>query len=179
LLVAWGAGDEAALQRLVPLVHAELHRIARRCMASERAGNSLQATALVNEAYLRLIDAQRVRWQDRAHFLAMSARMMRRVLVDHARAKGYQKRGGDAVRVTFEEMALPGIAPDRDIVALDDAMEELAKMDERKSKVVEMRFFGGLSVEETAAVLDVSAETVMRDWKFSKSWLLRELRRER
>ena len=179
MLVAWGAGDEAALQRLVPLVHAELHRIARRCMASERAGNSLQATALVNEAYLRLIDAQRVRWQDRAHFLAMSARMMRRVLVDHARTKGYQKRGGDAVRVTFEEMALPGIAPDRDIVALDDAMEELAKMDERKSKVVEMRFFGGLSVEETAAVLDVSAETVMRDWKFSKSWLLRELRRER
>ena len=148
-------------------------------MAGERAGNSLQATALVNEAYLRLIDAQRVRWQDRAHFLAMSARMMRRVLVDHARAKGYQKRGGDAVRVTFEEMALPGVAPDRDLVALDDAIEALAKMDERKGKVVEMRFFGGLSVEETAAVLDVSVETVMRDWKFSKSWLLREMRRER
>jgi RNA polymerase sigma factor (TIGR02999 family) len=179
LLVAWGAGDEAALQRLVPLVHAELHRIAQRCMAGERAGNSLQATALVNEAYVRLIDAQRVRWQDRAHFLAMSARMMRRVLVDHARAKGYQKRGGDAVRVTFEEMALPGAAPDRDLVALDDALVDLAKMDVRKSKVVEMRFFGGLSVEETAAVLNVSVETVMRDWKFSKSWLLRELRRER
>ena len=179
LLVAWGAGDEAALQRLVPLVHAELHRIARRCMAGERMGNSLQATALVNEAYLRLVDAQRVRWQDRAHFLAMSARMMRRALVDHARAKAYQKRGGDAVRVTFEEMALPGVAQDRDLVALDDALAELAKMDERKSKVVEMRFFGGLSVEETAAVLDVSVETVMRDWKFSKSWLLRELRRER
>ena len=142
-------------------------------------GNSLQATALVNEAYLRLIDVQHVRWQDRAHFLAMSARLMRRILVDHARSKGYQKRGGDAVRVTFEEMALPGVAPDRDLVALDDALEELAKMDERKSKVVEMRFFGGLSVEETAAVLDVSVETVMRDWKFSKSWLLRELRRER
>ena len=179
LLVAWGAGDEAALQRLVPFVHAELHRIARRCMAGERAGNSLQATALVNEAYLRLIDAQRVRWQDRAHFLAMSARMMRRVLVDHARAKGYQKRGGDAVRVTFEELALPGVAPDRDLVALDDALEALVKLDERKSKVVEMRFFGGLSVEETAAVMDVSVETVMRDWKFAKSWLLRELRRER
>lgn len=146
-------------------------------MAGERVDNSLQATALVNEAYLRLIDAQRVRWQDRAHFLAMSARMMRRILVDHARAKGYQKRGGDAVRVTFEEMALPGRSPDRDLVALDDALEALGKMDERKSKVVEMRFFGGLSVQETAAVLNVSVETVMRDWKFSKSWLLRQLTR--
>lgn len=178
LLLAWGAGDAAALQRLVPLVQTELHRIARRCMAGERVGNSLQATALVSEAYLRLVDVQRVRWQDRAHFLAMSARMMRRVLVDHARAKGYQKRGGDAVRVTFEEMALPGRAPDRDLVALDDALEALAKMDERKGQVVDMRFFGGLSVEETAAVLGVSVETVMRDWKFAKSWLLRELRRE-
>ena len=148
-------------------------------MAGERAGHSLQATALVNEAYLRLIDVQQIRWQDRAHFLAMSARMMRRILVDHARSKGYQKRGGDAVRVTFDEMEMPGQEQGRDLAALDDALEALAKVDERKSRVVEMRFFGGLSVEETAAVLDVSVETVMRDWKFAKSWLLRELKRER
>jgi RNA polymerase sigma factor (TIGR02999 family) len=147
-------------------------------MAGERAGHSLQATALVNEAYLRLIDVQQIRWQDRAHFLAMSARMMRRILVDHARSKGYQKRGGDAVRVTFDEMEMPGQEQGRDLAALDDALEALAKVDERKSRVVEMRFFGGLSVEETAAVLDVSVETVMRDWKFAKSWLLRELKRE-
>jgi RNA polymerase sigma factor (TIGR02999 family) len=162
----------------VPLVHGELHRIARHFMAGERAGHSLQATALVNEAYLRLIDVQQIRWQDRAHFLAMSARMMRRILVDHARSKGYQKRGGDAVRVTFDEMEMPGQEQGRDLAALDDALEALAKVDERKSRVVEMRFFGGLSVEETAAVLDVSVETVMRDWKFAKSWLLRELKRE-
>jgi len=177
LLVAWGHGDEAALARLVPLVHGELHRIASRLMAGERTGHSLQATALVNEAYLRLVDAQQVRWQDRAHFLAMSARMMRRILVDHARSKNYQKRGGEAVRVTFDEFQVRGDEPSRDLAALDDALEALAKQDERKSRVVEMRFFGGLSVEETAAVLDVSVETVMRDWKFAKSWLLRELKR--
>jgi RNA polymerase sigma factor (TIGR02999 family) len=177
LLVAWGRGDEAALARLVPLVHGELHRIASRLMAGERSGHSLQATALVNEAYLRLVDAQQIRWQDRAHFLAMSARLMRRILVDHARSKNYQKRGGDAVKVTFDELQVPGAEPSRDLAALDDALEALAKQDERKSRVVEMRFFGGLSVEETAAVLGVSVETVMRDWKFAKSWLLRELKR--
>jgi RNA polymerase sigma factor (TIGR02999 family) len=175
LLLAWGLGDQAAFNQLVPLVHAELHRIARRCMAGERAGHSLQATALVNEAYVRLIDAQRVRWQDRAHFLAMAARMMRRVLVDVARAKGYQKRGGGAVRVTFDELALAPAEPGHDLVALDDALQALARVDERKSRVIELRFFGGLSVEETAEVLDVSVDTVMRDWKLARAWLLREL----
>lgn len=177
LLQAWGQGSDEALARLVPLVEAELHRIASRCMAGERVGHSLQATALVNEAYIRLVDAQQVGWQDRAHFLAMAARIMRRVLVDHARAKGYQKRGGDMVRLTFEEMQLPGVTPDRNLVALDEALAELERADPRKCKVVEMRFFGGLSVAETANVLGVSPETVMRDWAFSKAWLLVELRR--
>ena len=162
----------------MPLVQDELHRIARRFMAGERAGHSLQATALVNEAYIRLIDAQKVNWQNRAHFLAMAARLMRRVLVDHARSKGYQKRGGAAVRITLDEMNMPGVEPGRALVALDDAMTELAKVDHRKSLVVELRFFGGLSVEETAAVLKVSVDTVMRDWKLAKAWLLRELKRE-
>jgi RNA polymerase sigma factor (TIGR02999 family) len=176
LLVAWGKGDEAAFQQLMPLVERELHRIARRCMAGERAGHSLQATALVNEAYLRLIDAQQVKWQDRAHFLAMSARLMRRILVDWARSKRYQKRGGGALKVTFDE-ALP-VASERgeDLIALDEALQALAKFDERKSKVIELRFFGGLSVEETASVLSVSVDTVMRDWKLAKAWLLREMR---
>jgi RNA polymerase sigma factor (TIGR02999 family) len=177
LLVAWGKGDEDALGRLVPLVEPELHRIARRCMAGERAGHSLQATALVNEAYLRLIDVQHVNWQDRAHFLAMSARLMRRILVDAARAKGYQKRGAGAVKVTLDEALAPAAEPAIDLVALNDALEALATFDERKSRVVEMRFFGGLTVEETASVLAVSPDTVMRDWKLAKAWLLRELRR--
>jgi RNA polymerase sigma factor (TIGR02999 family) len=175
LLLAWGQGDEAALERLMPLVYDELHRIARRCMAGERVGHSLQATALMNEAYLRLIDVQHVNWQDRAHFLAMAARLMRRILVDFARSKRYQKRGGGVVRVTFDEMLLAASEPGQDLVALDDALLELAKVDERKSRVVEMRFFGGLSVEETASVLKVSVDTVMRDWKLAKAWLLREL----
>jgi RNA polymerase sigma factor (TIGR02999 family) len=175
LLVAWGAGDGGAFERLVPLVEAELHRIARRCMKGERLEHSLQATALANEAYLRLVDTQRVRWQDRSHFLAMSARLMRRVLVDHARARGYQKRGGDAVRVTLVEGL--GGSDDRphDIIALDDALEALAAFDERKSRIVELRFFGGLSVEETAHELGVSSDTVLRDWKLAKAWLLRQL----
>jgi RNA polymerase sigma-70 factor (ECF subfamily) len=145
-------------------------------MAGERAGHSLQATALVNEAYLRLVDVQHMDWQNRAHFLAMSARLMRRILVDYARSKGYQKRGAGAVRVTFDER-LPVVGGrDQDLVAVDDALEALAKVDERKSRVVELRFFGGLNVEETASVLKVSPETVMRDWKLAKAWLLRELR---
>ena len=176
LLLAWGRGDQAAFDELVPVVHGELHRIARRCMAGERAGHSLQATALVNEAYLRLIDVQRVRWQDRAHFLAMAARLMRRVLVDHARTKGYQKRGGGAVRVTFDERLVSPAEPDHDLVALDEALEALATVDERKSRVIELRFFAGLTVEETAEALQVSAQTVMRDWQFAKAWLSRELR---
>ena len=144
-------------------------------MAGERAGHSLQATALVNEAYVRLVDVQRVRWQDRVHFLSMAARLMRRVLVDAARSKGYQKRGGGAVRVTFDELALKPAERGHDLIALDDALQTLAQVDDRKSQVVELRFFGGLSVEETAEVLDVSVDTVMRDFKFAKAWLLREL----
>jgi RNA polymerase sigma-70 factor (ECF subfamily) len=178
ILLKWREGDEAALERLVPIVHNELRRIARRCMAGERAGHSLQATALVNEAYLRLIDVQHVNWQNRAHFLAMSARLMRRILVDYARSKGYQKRGGGAVKVTFDESLPAAAEPALDLVALDDALEALAAMDERKSRVIELRFFGGLSVEETATVLAVSPETVMRDCKLAKAWLMRELRGE-
>jgi RNA polymerase sigma-70 factor, ECF subfamily len=175
LLLAWRGGDAAALDQLVPLVHAELHRIARGCMRGERTGHSLQATALVNEAYMRLIGAQRVDWQNRIHFLAVSARLMRRILVDFARSKKYQKRGGGAQAVTLDE-ALVVAEPGHDLIALDDALDALAKMDERKSKVVEMRFFGGLTVEETAAALDVSPDTVLRDWRIAKAWLLRELR---
>jgi len=145
-------------------------------MARERAGHSLQATALVNEAYLRLVDAKDVAWRDRAHFLAVSARVMRRILVDHARAKHYKKRGGDAVRVTFDEGLAVTDEPSVDFVALDDALEALAKLDERKSKVIELRFFGGLTVEETATVLKVSPATVMGDWRLAKAWLQREMR---
>jgi RNA polymerase sigma factor (TIGR02999 family) len=144
-------------------------------MAGERAGHSLQATALVNEAYLRLVNAKDVAWQDRAHFLAVSARVMRRILVDHARAKHYQKRGGDAVRVTFDEGLAVTDEPTLDFVALDDALEALAKFDERKSRVIELRFFGGLSIEETASVLKVSSATVMGDWRLAKAWLQREM----
>ena len=176
LLLQWGEGDEAALERLVPLVHRELHQIARRCMTGERVGHTLQATALLNEAFLRLVDVQRVNWQNRAHFLAVSARLMRRILVDFARAKQYQKRGGGAAKVTFDEALIVTNEPGQDLVALDDALRELAKVDERKAKVIELRYFGGLSVEETASVLKVSPDTVMRDWRLAKAWLLRELR---
>ena len=174
--MAWGKGDEAALNQLIPLVHDELRRIARGCMAGERGGHSLQATALVNEAYLRLVDVQHVDWQNRAHFLAMSARLMRRILVDIARSKSYQKRGGGAIKVTFDEALIEQGEPGQDLVALDDALQLLTSVDARKAKVIELRFFGGLSVEETASVLEVSVDTVMRDWKLAKAWLLRELR---
>jgi RNA polymerase sigma factor (TIGR02999 family) len=179
LLVAWGNGDAAALERLIPVVQSELHRIAERCMQQERGSHTLQATALVNEAYLRLVDVQGIDWQDRMHFLAMSARLMRRVLVDHARARNYQKRGGGAIMVTLNEDAAASHERAHDLVALDDALEALAANDPRKSRVVELRFFGGLSVEETASVLNVSAETVMRDWRVAKAWLFRELRNMR
>ncbi len=172
----WGQGDETALDRLIPLVQQQLHQIARRCMAGERAGHSLQATALVNEAYLRLINVKDVAWHDRAHFLAVAARMMRRILVDHARSRHYQKRGGDAVRVTLDEALIVASEPDQDFVALDEALTALAAVDARKSQVVEMRFFGGLTLEETAEALQVSRDTVKRDWKMAKLWLLRELR---
>jgi RNA polymerase sigma factor (TIGR02999 family) len=161
---------------LIPLVERQLHQIARRCMAGERAGHSLQATALVNEAYMRLIDAKGVSWRDRAHFLAVAARVMRHILVDHARARQYQKRGGQAVRITLDEAPAVASEPDRDFVALDDALTALAAVDARKSQVVEMRFFGGLTLDETAEALNISRDTVKRDWKMAKLWLLRELR---
>jgi RNA polymerase sigma factor (TIGR02999 family) len=176
LLLAWGKGDDAALEQLIPLVHAELRRIASRHMAHERVGHSLQATALVNEAYLRLVDVRQMKWQDRAHFFAMSARLMRRILVDFARSRGYQKRGGGVEKVSFDEGLVVSNERGSDLVALDDALNALAEVDARKSQVVEMRFFGGLSVEETAEALHVSPETVMRDWKLAKAWLLRELK---
>jgi len=176
LLLAWGRGDESALDRLVPLVHAELHRLARRYMRGERPGHTLQTTVLVNEMYLRLVDLSRVRWRDRGHFFAMSSRLMRRILVDHARKRRVLKRGGDVEFVRFEEaLALPS-EPGTDLVRLDDALEALAAVDRRKSQVVEMRYFGGRSVEETAEALGVSPETIMRDWRLAKVWLLRELR---
>jgi RNA polymerase sigma factor (TIGR02999 family) len=176
LLLKWGKGDADARERLIPLVHQELHQIARRCIAGERVGHSLQATALVNEAYVRLVDGKAVEWQDRAHFLAVSARLMRRILVDHARARRAQKRGGGGARVTFDEALVVTDEPPQDFVALDDALEALARFDERKGRVVELRFFGGLSVEETAAVLNVSPDTVMRDWRLAKAWLQGEMR---
>jgi RNA polymerase sigma factor (TIGR02999 family) len=176
LLIDWRGGDQAALEQLIPLVHDELRRLARRHMAHERVGHTLQATALVNEAFVRLIDVRQVKWQDRAHFFAMSSRLMRRVLVDFARSKGYQKRGGGAQKVSLDEALVVAREPGEDLVALDDALNALAAFDARKAQVVEMRFFGGLSVEETAEALNVSVDTVMRDWKLAKAWLLRELR---
>jgi RNA polymerase sigma-70 factor (ECF subfamily) len=177
LLRAWADGDASALERLVPVVYRELHKIARTCMAAERAGHSLQPTALVHEAYLRLSGVMHVDWQDRAHFFAMSAKLMRRILVDVARRKRYQKRGGGTVLEPLESAHLISDEQAPDLVALDFALQALATVDERKSRVVELRFFGGFSVEETAAALDVSPETVHRDWRLAKSWLRRELRR--
>jgi RNA polymerase sigma factor (TIGR02999 family) len=161
---------------LMPLVYDELRRIAAGYIRRERPGQTLQATALVNEAYVRLIDIKHVNWQDRAHFFAMSSRLMRRILVDFARAKGYQKRGGDAQKVSLDEALLVSQEPARELIALDAALTALAAFDARKAQVVEMRFFGGLSVEETAEALNVSVDTVMRDWKLAKAWLLRELK---
>jgi RNA polymerase sigma-70 factor (ECF subfamily) len=175
LLLAWRAGDAAALNRLMPLVEEEVHRIARRCMAGERGGHTLQATALVNEAFIRLADVQRLNWQNRAHFLAMVARLMRRVLVDAARSKQADKRGGDMVRVTFDEALFTGEDRAAELVKLDDALDRLSALDSRKSRVVELRFFGGLSLEETGEALGVSTKTVMRDWDFAKAWLQREI----
>jgi RNA polymerase sigma factor (TIGR02999 family) len=175
LLLAWRDGDQDALSRLMPVVERELHRIARRYMAGERQGHSLQATALVNEAYLRLIDIQLVDWENRAHFLAMAARVMRRILVDSARAKRYQKRGGGGVRVTLDDGVLPANELSPDVIALDDALDALAAIDERRSRVIELRYFGGLTVEETALVMKVSPDTVVRDARLAKAWLGREL----
>jgi RNA polymerase sigma-70 factor, ECF subfamily len=175
LLQAWRGGDEAALGTLMPLVYGELRRLAHRYMVHERAGHTLQTTALVNEAYLRLIDANRVEWQDRVHFFAISANLMRRILVDFARTRGYQKRGGDMKKVSLDESLFVSPEPDVDLVKLDDALNALAAFDPRKAKVVELRFFGGLSEEEAAKVLRVSRDTVKRDWRLAKVWLLEEL----
>jgi len=177
LLLAWREGDPAALDKLVPLVYQKLRRLARRYMADQKPGHTLQATALVNEAYVRLIDCQQVNWKDRAHFFAVSAQMMRRVLVEFARSGRYQKRGGGAQKTSLDEGLI--VSPERapDLVALDDALQAFGSSFPRQSQVVELRFFGGLSVEETAEVLHVSAITVMRDWQFAKSWLARELKK--
>lgn len=175
LLQAWGRGDRAAFEQLVPIVHDELRRLAKRYMSRERPDHTLQATALVNEAYLRLIDLKQIQWQDRAHFFAMSARMMRRILVDFARARRNNKRGGGAARITLDEALHVFEKPGQDLVALDNALTALAAAHPRKSEVVEMRFFAGLSLEETAEALHVSVDTVKRDWRFAKLWLLREL----
>jgi RNA polymerase sigma factor (TIGR02999 family) len=175
LLKAWSTGDEQALEKLTPLVYDQLHRIAQRCMAGERSGHTLQTTALVNEVYLQLVDCQKIDWKDRAHFFAVSAHLMRRILVDFARSRGYQKRGGGTPNLSLDEAPSVSNEPDANLVALDDALNALAAVDGRKSKVVELRFFGGLSIEETAEVLRVSVETVVRDWRLAKVWLLREL----
>jgi RNA polymerase sigma factor (TIGR02999 family) len=174
LLRAWSDGDRDALDRLTPIVYAELHRLARHYMQRERPGHSLQATALVNEAYMRLVDYKGMQWQNRAHFFAVSAQLMRRILVEHARRHNL-KRGGNIPHVSLEDVAIVAGDRDTDLVWLDEAMNTLAKFDARKAQVVEMRFFGGLSVEETAEVLNVSSITVMRDWSTAKAWLYREL----
>ena len=174
LLHAWRLGDEAAIGELTPLVHAELRRMARQYVRRERRDISLPATGLVNECYVRLVDARNVDWQNRAHFLALASRIMRHILVDVARARHYGKRGGGIEHIAVHEQ-LKAPEPGRDLVALDDALRALAVVDERKARVVELRFFGGLSNDETAAALDISTKTVIRDWQFAKVWLFREL----
>ena len=177
LLQAWGSGDETALAQLMPLVYNELHRLAHRYMAAEPSGQTLQTTALVHEVYLRLVDVDNVDWQNRAHFYGICARLMRRILIDFARSRNYQKRGGRFPHIQIED-ATVSVVVGSEILAVDEALQQLAKLDARKAEVVELRFFGGLTVEETAAVQRVSPETVMRDWKLAKAWLQRELSRE-
>jgi RNA polymerase sigma factor (TIGR02999 family) len=177
LLQAWGHGDRDALDRLVPLVYGELHRMAGNYMRGENVENSLQPTALIHEAYLRLMGASELNWQNRAHFFAVSAQMMRRILVDAARARAAEKRGGGIVKVDLNESVDGLIDRDLELLVLNDALEALAVMDPRKAKVVEMRFFSGLSVEETASVLQISGESVKRDWKLARAWLTREMKR--
>ena len=176
LLLAWGRGDEEALEKLMPLVYEQLHAAASRYIANERPGHTLQTTALIHETYLRLVNVRKIKWQNRAQFQALCARLMRRILIDFARSRRYQKRGGGAPHVKFDEALLVTARPDANLAALDEALNRLALVDERKSRVVELRFFGGLDVKETAEVLKVSSDTVMRDWKIAKVWLLRDLR---
>jgi RNA polymerase sigma factor (TIGR02999 family) len=171
LLVAWGGGDQAALDELMPLVYEELRRLARRFMNQERPGHTLQTSALVNEAFVRLVDQKNVSWQDRTHFFGIAARLMRQILVDYARKRGYAKRGGGARRVLLDEAMIVTEERAAEVVALDDALKSLAEIDPRKSRIVELRFFGGLSIDETAEVLGVSEGTVRRDWALAKAWL--------
>jgi RNA polymerase sigma factor (TIGR02999 family) len=176
LLIAWSDGDRTALERLLPLIERELRRIARQYMRRENPGHTLQATALVNEAYFRLVDQKSVHWQNRAHFFAIAAQIMRRILLNHARDRHRAKRGGQAVQVSLSEVAVADEQKSVELIALDEALGRLAETDERKCRVVELRYFGGLSVEETAEVLGVSVVTVARDWKLAKAWLAREIR---
>ncbi len=176
LLVAWGGGDQAALEELTPLVYGELRRLAHHYISRERPGHTLQTSALVNEAYLRLVEQKHGDWQCRAHFYGIAARLMRQVLVDYARRRGYAKRGGGALRVSFDEALAVSDERAAEVVALDEALEGLAKLDPRQSRIVELRFFGGLSIEETAEVLGVSPGTVMADWTVAKAWLRRALK---
>jgi RNA polymerase sigma-70 factor, ECF subfamily len=178
LLQDWSGGDHEAVDLLLPLIYDELRRAARRHMRREGAGHTLQTTALVNEAYLRLVDRKNVRWENRAHFFALAAQVMRHILVDHARRRRYQKRGGEARRVSLEEAAAVSREPGAEMIALDDALKLLAELDPRRSRVVELRFFGGLDLKETAAVLGVSPATALRDWNLAKAWLYRQLSRE-
>ena len=175
LLAAWSDGDSEALDKLLPLVERELHRLAHRYMSRERPGHTLQTTALVNEAYLRLIDQREVRWQNRAHFFAIAAQMMRRILIDHARKLAYAKRGGGGRRISLDEVAVLTEERATELVALDEALESLAKIDERKARVVELRYFGGMSVEETAETLKVSPDTVTREWRRARAWLRKQV----
>lgn len=175
LLRAWSSGDETAFDKLLPLVYQELHLRAQRYMANERSGHTLQTTALVNEVYLRLVDTPHRNWENRSHFFAVCAQLMRRILVDFARSRNYQKRGGGARNLPLEEALTACNESPKQIIAVDEALKNLANIDGRKSRVVELRFFGGLTVEETAEVMKISPETVMRDWKMAKSWLLREI----
>jgi len=178
LLQAWSGGDQSALDQLMPLVCGELHRLAHRYMARERRDRTLQTTALVDELYIRLAGTRHIDWQNRAHFIAICANLIRRILVDAARSRGYQKRGGDVQKVSLEEALCFSSKPDPNLVKLDDALQALAELDPRKAKVVELRFFGGLDLEETAAVLKVSRDTVKRDWRLAKVWLLCEMSKE-
>ena len=175
LLRAWSGGDRDALERILALVYPDLRKIAQRCLSNERLGHTLQATALVNEAYLRFVDIKKVEWQDRAHFFAIGARLMRRILVDYARSRGYAKRGGSAQRVDFDEALVVSNQMDPLLVRMDDALNQLATFDQRKAQIVEMRYFGGLQAEEMAGVLRVSVQTVHRDWGLARSWLAREI----
>jgi len=178
LLIDWGNGDKDALDALVPLVYDELRRQAARYLRRESPGHTLQTTALIHEAYLRLVDQKNVRWQNRAHFFGIAANMMRRILVDHARTKKRAKRGGSNIRVSFRDVAAPKQNQEVDVVAIDRALEKLNKIDEQQSKIVELRFFSGLTVEETATVLGISPATVKRDWSMAKAWLHREISQE-